>query len=144
MIKTKPGTKRKGGKKKLISFVKEELLPAWDLTYYTTWLWVKITNNGQLTYSTTSSHKKPYERLIVAYKNQINEKLIPRDLFIWSTPGQHSTKPVLNRLLKCFCRNESQCLELFARHLQAGWTSWGNEVLKYQQLDEYLFTCRDV
>lgn len=29
------------------------------------------------------------------------------------------------------------CLELFAREMQAGWTSWGNEVLRFQ--DAHLF-----
>ncbi len=28
---------------------------------------------------------------------------------------------------------EIHCLELFARNLTAGWTSWGNEVIYYQQ-----------
>jgi len=26
-----------------------------------------------------------------------------------------------------------QCLELFARNLTPGWTSWGNEVLNFQR-----------
>ena len=31
-----------------------------------------------------------------------------------------------------------QCLELFARNLQPGWMSWGNEVLKFQHMDYFI------
>eukprot|EP01024_Parvocaulis_polyphysoides_P015568 TRINITY_DN16853_c0_g2_i1.p1 TRINITY_DN16853_c0_g2~~TRINITY_DN16853_c0_g2_i1.p1 ORF type:complete len:381 (+),score=47.03 TRINITY_DN16853_c0_g2_i1:658-1800(+) len=129
---------------KIITFVKEELLPHWNLTYYTTWYWIKITDNAEFIYDLNSTHKKTYEKLIVAYSGQTqsNNNLfqnVPKELFIWSVPGQHSANPILNRFLKQFCPENGECMELFARGLAEGWTSWGNEVLKFQQLDRHLF-----
>lgn len=36
-----------------------------------------------------------------------------------------------------FIKPDVECLELFARNLQPGWTSWGNEVLKFQHIDYF-------
>lgn len=36
-----------------------------------------------------------------------------------------------------FIKPDVECLELFARNLQPGWTSWGNEVLKFQHMDYF-------
>ena len=33
----------------------------------------------------------------------------------------------------CLHAADLNCLEMFARNLVPGWTSWGNEVLKFQQ-----------
>ena len=35
-------------------------------------------------------------------------------------------------LISAYIPHGANCLELFARNLQPGWTSWGNEVLKFQ------------
>lgn len=34
-------------------------------------------------------------------------------------------------ILKRYCNKDSRKLELFARNLLPGWTSWGNEVNEY-------------
>ena len=41
-------------------------------------------------------------------------------------------------VLKDYIKPEGECLELFARNLQPGWTSWGNEVLKFQHMDYFV------
>lgn len=41
-------------------------------------------------------------------------------------------------VLKDYIKPDGECLELFARNLQPGWTSWGNEVLKFQHVDYFL------
>ncbi|GAB5372524.1 hypothetical protein AAMO2058_001673000 [Amorphochlora amoebiformis] len=61
-------------------------------------------------------------------------------------PGRHSNKPPIGRL---FCQRHlgssyhddhlhPQCLELFARNLLPTWWSWGNQALKFQQLQLFL------
>lgn len=47
-------------------------------------------------------------------------------------PAAHSRKPHLGPLLLPLLPPQARCLELFARELHAGWTSWGNEVLWFQ------------
>ncbi|MEQ2217281.1 hypothetical protein XENOCAPTIV_003006 [Xenoophorus captivus] len=49
----------------------------------------------------------------------------------------HSQKPLLSEVLKSYIGAEAKCLELFARNLQPGWTSWGNEVLKFQHISYF-------
>lgn len=46
-------------------------------------------------------------------------------------------------VLKPYVGAEASCLELFARSLQQGWTSWGNEVLKFQHSSYFTFTPTD-
>lgn len=51
---------------------------------------------------------------------------------------QHSRKPPLTFLQDFIAAQsdspDTQCLELFARSLVKGWHSWGNEVIKFQNL----------
>ncbi|GAQ91207.1 Methyltransferase [Klebsormidium nitens] len=58
----------------------------------------------------------------------------PDNFVIVSVPGEHSRKPPLKCLLEKYSAKgaSSRGLELFARELTAGWTSWGNEVLRFQ------------
>lgn len=44
---------------------------------------------------------------------------------------------IFTDVLKPYIRPEAECLELFARNLQPGWTSWGNEVLKFQHISYF-------
>lgn len=43
-------------------------------------------------------------------------------------------------VLKPYIPADGKCLELFARSLQPGWTSWGNEVLKFQHTSYFTLT----
>lgn len=43
-------------------------------------------------------------------------------------------------VLRPYISAEAKCLELFARNLQPGWTSWGNEVLKFQHTSYFTMT----
>lgn len=38
----------------------------------------------------------------------------------------------VSAVLKPYVRPNAKCLEMFARCLQPDWTSWGNEVIKFQ------------
>lgn len=46
-------------------------------------------------------------------------------------------------VLKPYVGAEAKRLELFARNLQPGWTSWGNEVLKFQHTSFFTLTRSD-
>lgn len=57
----------------------------------------------------------------------------PDGLVMVAVPGEHSRKPQLAQLLQPYLLAKASCLEMFARELTAGWTSWGNQVLHFQQ-----------
>ena len=50
-----------------------------------------------------------------------------------SVPDLHSRKPCLKELIETLLldANHYRALEVFARHLVAGWWSWGDECLKF-------------
>lgn len=50
---------------------------------------------------------------------------------------------LFTEVLKPYIRPGAECLELFARSLQSGWTSWGNEVLKFQHSSYFTLTPAD-
>lgn len=128
------------------SFLLETLLPKWDFQYHETWYWLKICANAELVTPLTSSHRLPFEKLIIAYRGQsdvdceqLAAALGSRPKVVASVPLRHSWKPPP----ECFfsadaCELFSPKIEFFARELRPHWTSVGNEVLKFQSLD--LFT----
>lgn len=136
-------------RQKYLRFVKEELYPLWSVELVAEWHWVKITNSGEFVFPLDSPHKKPYEGLVLG---RVREKTalplrnadvkvvpIPDHKLIVSVPCTlHSHKPPLAEVLKDYIKPEGQYLELFARNLQPGWTSWGNEVLKFQHMDYFI------
>ncbi|KAM6148383.1 N(6)-adenine-specific methyltransferase METTL4 [Erethizon dorsatum] len=136
-------------RQKHLRFVKDELYPSWSVEVAAEWHWVKITSMGEFVFPLDSPHKKPYEGLILG---RVQEKAtlplrstdvkvppIPDHKLIVSVPCVlHSHKPPLAEVLKDYIKPGGECLELFARNLQPGWTSWGNEVLKFQHVDYFV------
>ncbi|XP_010956376.1 N(6)-adenine-specific methyltransferase METTL4 isoform X1 [Camelus dromedarius] len=136
-------------RQKHLRFVKEELYPSWSVEIVAEWHWVKITSSGEFVFPLDSPHKKPYEGLILGRVREkgalllrnadVKELRIPDHKLIVSVPCTlHSHKPPLAEVLKDYIKPEGECLELFARNLQPGWTSWGNEVLKFQHMDYFI------
>ncbi|NXR35987.1 METL4 protein, partial [Zosterops hypoxanthus] len=134
-------------RQKHLRFVKDELYPHWSVKTLAEWHWVKITTAGEFVLPLDSLHKKPYEVLVLG-RVQGDEKEdlsksegvlpIPEHQLIVSIPcSLHSHKPPLAAVLAEFVKPDVECLELFARNLQPGWTSWGNEVLKFQHIDYF-------
>ena len=126
---------------KVIDFVLHELFPTWSLQLIGKWHWIKVTTNGEFIYNFHSTHKKPYECLLIGHHNKHPDnsqssrtfESFPFHKVICSVPCKlHSRKPMLQEFLGEFLTEDSHFLELFARSLTPGWTSWGNEVLKYQ------------
>ncbi|XP_042299033.1 N(6)-adenine-specific methyltransferase METTL4-like isoform X1 [Sceloporus undulatus] len=136
-------------RQKHLRFVKSELYPYWSVHGVVEWFWVKITRSGEFVFPLDSVHKKPYEVLVVGRVQgstdvplRISEGKelppIPAQKLIVSVPCTlHSHKPPLAEILKEYANPEVECLELFARNLQPGWTSWGNEVLRFQHMDYF-------
>ncbi|XP_071410830.1 N(6)-adenine-specific methyltransferase METTL4 isoform X2 [Pithys albifrons albifrons] len=134
-------------RQKHLRFVKDELYPHWLVKPLAEWHWVKITRAGEFVFPLDSSHKKPYEVLVLGrVQGDAKEALrksegvlpIPEHKLIVSIPCTlHSHKPPLTAVLAEFIKPDAECLELFARNLQPGWTSWGNEVLKFQHIDYF-------
>ncbi|KAI9208124.1 MT-A70-domain-containing protein [Polychytrium aggregatum] len=128
---------------KLIRFVQEKLLPDWGATPVACWYWVKVTNSCECVVSMESLHRKPYERLIIGRVRgsdaAIDYPALPPTRVICSVPGQyHSKKPLMNDLFHQFLPESPRCLELFARNLYPGWTSWGNQVLHFNHESFFL------
>ncbi|NXV28658.1 METL4 protein, partial [Rissa tridactyla] len=134
-------------RQKHLRFVKDELYPHWSVKTLAEWHWVKITRAGEFVLPLDSLHKKPYEVLVLGrVQGEVKEALrktedvlpIPEHKLIVSIPcSLHSHKPPLTAVLAEFIKPDVECLELFARNLQPGWTSWGNEVLKFQHIDYF-------
>ncbi|EHB18686.1 Methyltransferase-like protein 4 [Heterocephalus glaber] len=136
-------------RQKHLRFVKEELFPSWSVETLAEWHWVKITKTGEFVFPLDSPHKKPYEGLILGRvqgkttlplrSTDVKVPPIPDHKLIVSVPCVlHSHKPPLAEVLKDYIKPDGECLELFARNLQPGWTSWGNEVLKFQHMDYFI------
>uniref|UniRef100_A0A8C3TK46 Methyltransferase like 4 n=1 Tax=Chelydra serpentina TaxID=8475 RepID=A0A8C3TK46_CHESE len=136
-------------RQKHLRFVKDELYPYWSVKTLAEWHWVKITRSGEFVFPLDSSHKKPYEVLVLGRvqgsidlplrKSDVEVLPIPDHKLIVSVPCTlHSHKPPLTEILTEYIKPDAECLELFARCLQPGWTNWGNEVLKFQHIDYFI------
>lgn len=121
-------------KVKYINFIKQELFNKWKITYITTWYWLKVTTKGEPIISLDSHQRKPYEQIIIGYYG--NKIEIDHNHMIISCPSYHSQKPNLLDLIKTKF-NYSSPIELFARELHENCCSFGNEVLKFQDIQYY-------
>lgn len=52
-------------KQKYRKFVIEELFPSWSCKLVAEWHWVKVTRKGEMVFDLDSTHKKPYEPLLI-------------------------------------------------------------------------------
>ena len=118
-------------------FVTKKLIPDWGLKLISTWFWIKVTNNGELIFDLDSMHRKPYEILYIASK--IENPLIPKNLSLISVPAAHSRKPPLRALFSDHLDgyDDMRKLELFARQARKDWTCWGNESIKFNNVEYY-------
>ncbi|KAF3446279.1 hypothetical protein FNV43_RR11458 [Rhamnella rubrinervis] len=134
-------------REKLRGFVEEELFPAWGVRFMATFYWLKVKENGSLINDLDLFHHRPYECVLLG---QCHGEMNPKDLrrfeivkdnqIIISVPGDYSRKPPLGGLLLEYVSglNPTRCIELFAREVMAGWVSWGNEPLHFQESRYFL------
>ncbi|KAI9312866.1 MT-A70-like protein [Dichotomocladium elegans] len=124
-------------KPKFRRFVIDKLFKAWKIEFVGVWYWLKVTTEGEPVVPIDSPHRKPYEQLVLGIKKSttINLYKIEKTKAIISVPScRHSRKPPLGDVLAEYLPDNPKRLELFARCLLPGWTSWGNECLKFQQM----------
>lgn len=78
-------------------FLTDKLFPSWNLEVVGEWYWMKMTTTGQPVMPLDSTHRKPYELLLVA-RNKASTSVIdvPEKLVFASVASQHSRKPPLN------------------------------------------------
>ncbi|CAM0138223.1 hypothetical protein VKS41_001464 [Umbelopsis sp. WA50703] len=114
-------------------FLIDKLFPAWDLELLGEWYWLKMTTAGDPVMPLNSTHRKPYELLLVAKRKSESGSNVPEKQLFASLPSRsHSRKPPLNDLFAQYLPTNPRCLEMFARCLTASNTSWGNECLLFQ------------
>ncbi|CEG74880.1 hypothetical protein RMATCC62417_10014 [Rhizopus microsporus] len=125
-------------KPKFRKFIIHKLFPAWELECKAEWVWLKVTTEGQCIFPLDSSHKKPYEQLIIGHRQKTSD--LPSRHVIVSVPSlRHSRKPPLQDVILPYLKNKDRpvCVEMFARCLTPGWISWGNECLKFQHTEYF-------
>ncbi|XP_057535698.1 methyltransferase-like protein 2 isoform X1 [Amaranthus tricolor] len=125
-------------REKLRNFVENELFPAWGVKFVATLYWLKVKANGSLICNLNLFHHRPYECLLLGYTGgevMTMEKAL-KDQVVMSIPGDYSRKPPLGDLLMQYVPGPrpAHCIELFAREMLSGWTSWGNEPLHFQEM----------
>lgn len=112
------------------------------LELYEEWVWIKTTIKGEPVTALNGLWRKPYEILLLFHHHdQIYDE--PHELqaypdvtrrVIVAVPNVHSQKPCLKELLDPLMPENYRALEVFARNLTVGWWSWGNEVLKFNEV----------
>lgn len=114
------------------------LFETWNVGLVEEWIWIKTTTKGEPMFDLDSAMRKPYEILLLgrAAPNSwttMTHAPVVRRRVVAAVPDIHSRKPCLKTLLEPYLVDPADysALEVFSRYLVSGWTSWGNEVLKY-------------
>ncbi|KAI0840936.1 MT-A70 family [Hypoxylon sp. FL0890] len=115
----------------------------WDVELIGEWIWLKITSSGDPIMDVESQWRKPWERLLLARKMGGTLKAPIPTKVIMGVPDVHSRKPNLRPIFKDILPENYTGMEVFARNLTAGWWSWGNEVLYFQQRHHWAKTADD-
>ncbi|EOA81794.1 hypothetical protein ACJQWK_05462 [Exserohilum turcicum] len=114
------------------------LFETWNVGLMEEWIWVKTTTKGEPMLDIDSAMRKPYEILLLgraapnSWTSMVHAPTV-KTRVIAAVPDIHSRKPCLKALLEPYLvdATDYSALEVFSRYLVSGWTSWGNEVLKY-------------
>ncbi|XP_053673391.1 N(6)-adenine-specific methyltransferase METTL4 [Anopheles nili] len=130
-----------------IDAITKEFFPKWGVELVGVWYWIKITKAGQpVCKFNEPKQKQPYERIYIGLPAaSAMANTFPRELFLYSVPSTlHSHKPPLQDFFTSkFIPKSANCLELFARSLYSGCTSYGMEVLKLQNKRLYELAMED-
>lgn len=143
-----------------------EALQSSGFNIHEEWVWIKTTARGEPVGPVDGIWRKPYEILVIGKKGRMrgNQSTpsasnadiggvdvadVPRRV-IAAAPDFHSRKPSLKSIFERYLFNigpadhqthRYSALEVFARHLTAGWWACGNEVMKFNDVD--FWTARD-
>ncbi|KAK5697604.1 hypothetical protein LTR17_023978 [Elasticomyces elasticus] len=117
------------------------LFDTWGAQLVEEWIWLKTTINGEPVTPLDAVWRKPYEVLLLGRKRDAqygsDTNIAVKRRVILAVPDLHSRKPCLKDLVEPLLRSNKdyRALEVFARHLVAGWWSWGNECIKFNSAD---------
>lgn len=114
------------------------LFQQWGVQLIEEWVWLKITAAGEPVTPIDGVWRKPWEILLVG--RRLPDPTVPPGFtrrVLLAVPDIHSRKPNMSELFEPCLPLDPRCLEIFARNLTAGWTSWGDEVLKFQGADHW-------
>ncbi|CAH0559498.1 unnamed protein product [Brassicogethes aeneus] len=115
-----------------------DIFKKWNVDFITKWYWLKITRFGEPICSFSKPPgKQPFEQIIIGGRNIDFPQDFNKKVIVSIPSAIHSHKPPLEEILKFVLPENAEKLEIFARYLLNGWTSYGNEVLKLQ--NEILF-----
>ncbi|KAL6704789.1 hypothetical protein ACN47E_007593 [Coniothyrium glycines] len=114
------------------------LFETWNVGLVEEWIWIKTTTQGEPMFDIDNAMRKPYEILLLgraapnSWTTMTHAQHIQRRV-IAAVPDIHSRKPCLKELFEQYMPDQRNytALEVFPRCLVSGWTSWGNEVIKY-------------
>jgi len=121
------------------TFLLEQALPKWGFTLHDTWFWLKLSVNGELVTPLESTHRLPFEKLIIAYRGtteaaraRLRRLLGNQTRVVASVPLRHSWKPPPESFFPASSMAPGdRKIELFARELRPNWTSIGLEVSEH-------------
>ncbi|KAL9588036.1 MAG: hypothetical protein Q9203_003155 [Teloschistes exilis] len=127
--------------KKSVRATALRLFKSWGVTLIEEWAWLKTTIHGEPVVDVEGIMRRPYEVLLVGRSMHLalddfgdsGSVGLAKKRLVVGVPDLHSRKPCLKTLIEPMLKDKSnyRALEIFARHLVAGWWSWGDEVLKY-------------
>ena len=115
----------------------------WQVDLVGEWIWLKVTTGGEPIVSLDSAWRKPWERLLLARKRgtagpDVKKRKPIETKVIVTVPDLHSRKPNLRGLFADLLPPNYQALEVFARNLTAGWWSWGDQCLLFQNRSRWI------
>ena len=103
---------------------------------------MKVTRSGEpiCPLDIYAQSKLPYERLLVAETNPSQAVTKSDGSIIVSVPSAiHSHKPPLDEILSDLGLGAlERRLEIFGRYLLPNWTTYGNQVLKFQEMHYFV------
>ncbi|KAK5701578.1 hypothetical protein LTR97_004393 [Elasticomyces elasticus] len=117
------------------------LFDTWGVQLAEEWIWLKTTINGEPVTPLDAVWRKPYEVLLLGRKGDAqysrDTNVAVKRRVMLAAPDLHSRKPCLKDHIETLLRNSKdyRALEVFARHLVAGWWSWGNECIKFNSAE---------
>lgn len=114
------------------------LFAQWGLEVAAEWTWLKCTASGEPVLPLHSHWRKPWEKILIAKRRGSSPPSSLRHSVILAVPDVHSRKPSVKGLFDQVFGSAYSGLEVFARTLTAGWWSWGNEVLYFQQSESWI------
>ena len=115
---------------------------SWGVTLSAVWFWLKVTRSGEPVCALdVHQNKLPYERYLVGEKIPSADavKQSDRSVIVSVPSAIHSHKPPLDKVLSDLGMDDKKRrLEIFGRYLQPNWTTYGDQVLKLQEMHYFL------